>query len=207
MNARLPLPALLLGLLSLAAAPRPPLRDVSDFETRIAKINTQIHDLKAKIADAEKKESSILSELDRIGLRKGLIRAELAADGVAIERTNGELGSLRKDIARRRAALESERRSVEKTLVTLYKFGRFDFLKFALRSENIESFFAESKHLAFLARHQKTSSSATWPPCRSWARPKAGWKRRRPRSRPPPCGRGEETGARSRGKEEPRARR
>ena len=155
MNARLPLPALVLGLLSLAASPAPaPQRDVSDFETRIARINTQIRDLKAKLADAEKKESSILSELDRIGLRKRLIRAELSAGGVAIERTNGELGSLRKDIALRRAALESERRSVEKTLVTLYKFGRFDILQFALRSESLEAFLAESRNLAFLARHQ-----------------------------------------------------
>jgi septal ring factor EnvC (AmiA/AmiB activator) len=155
MNARLYLPALVLGLLSLAASPEPaPQRDVSDFETRIARINTQIRDLKAKLAAAEKKESSILSELERIGLRKRLIRAELAAGGVAIERTNGELGSLRKDIALRRAALESERRSVEKTLVTLYKFGRFDILQFALRSESLEAFLAESRNLAFLARHQ-----------------------------------------------------
>ncbi len=155
MNARLPLPALVLGFLSLAAGPAPALqRDVSDFETRIARINTQIRDLKAKLDDAEKKETSILSELDRIGLRKRLIRAELAAGGVAIERTDGELESLRKDIALRRTALEAERRSAERTLVTLYKFGRFDILQFALRSESLEVFLAESRNLAFLARHQ-----------------------------------------------------
>ncbi|HEX2695068.1 MAG TPA: hypothetical protein VHP61_04900, partial [Acidobacteriota bacterium] len=155
MNARFPLPALVLGLLVLAGGPAPALqRDVSDFETRIAKINAQIRDLRAKLADEEKKESSILSDLDRIGLRKRLIRAELAAGAVAIERTDGELKALRKDIALRRMALESERRSVERTLVTLYKFGRFDLLQFALRSENIEAFLAESRNLAFLARYQ-----------------------------------------------------
>jgi murein hydrolase activator len=155
MNARFPLPALVLGLLVLAGGPSPALqRDVSDFETRIAKINAQIRDLRAKLADEEKKESSILSDLDRIGLRKRLIRAELAAGAVAIERTDGELEALRKDIALRRTALESERRSVERTLVTLYKFGRFDILQFALRSENIEAFLAESRNLAFLARYQ-----------------------------------------------------
>ena len=155
MNARLLLPALVLGFLSLAGNPAPaPQRDVSDFEARIAKIDTQIRNLKAKLADAEKKESSILSDLDRIGLRKRLIRAELSAGGIAIERTDGELKSLRKDIAFRREALESERRSVERTLVTLYKFGRFDILQFALRSESLEAFLAESRNLAYLARHQ-----------------------------------------------------
>ena len=137
MSARLPLPVFVLGLAVLAGPPAPALqRDVSDFETRIAKINAQIRDLRVKLADAEKKESSILSELDRIGLRKRLMRAELAAGAVAVERTDGELSALRKDIALRRTALESERSSVERTIVTLYKFGRFDLLQFALRSEN-----------------------------------------------------------------------
>jgi septal ring factor EnvC (AmiA/AmiB activator) len=155
MNARLPFQAFGLGLLILVANPAPALqRDVSDFETRIAKLNAQIRDLRAKLADEEKRESSILSALERIGLRKRLIRAELAAGAVAVERTDGELEALRKEIALRRTALESERRSVERTLVTLYKFGQFDLLQFVLRSKNIEAFLAESKNLAFLARYQ-----------------------------------------------------
>lgn len=155
MNARLPLRALGLGLLVIVANPAPALqRDVSDFETRIAKINAQIRDLRAKLAEEEKRESSILSELERIGLRKRLIRAELEAGAVAVERTDGELEALRKEIVSRRTSLESERRSVERTLVTLYKFGRFDLLQFVLRSENIEAFLAESKNLAFFARYQ-----------------------------------------------------
>jgi septal ring factor EnvC (AmiA/AmiB activator) len=155
MNARLPFQALGLGLFIIVANPTPALqRDVSDFETRIAKINAQIRDLRAKLAGEEKQESSILSALERIGLRKRLIRAELAAGAVAVERTDGELEALRKEIVFRRTALESERRSVERTLVTLYKFGRFDLLQFVLRSENIEAFLAEGKNLAFLARYQ-----------------------------------------------------
>ncbi len=155
MNARFPFAAFVFGLAVLAARPAPALqRDVSDFETRIAKINAQIRDLRTKLADAEKKESSVLSDLDRIGLRKRLIRTELAAGAVAVERTEKELSALRKDIALRRSALESERRSVERTLVTLYKFGRFDLLQFALRSEDTKAFLSGSRNLAFLARYQ-----------------------------------------------------
>jgi len=153
MNARPALSALVIGLLVQAGGPSLQ-RDVSDFETRIAKINARIRDLRAKLAEANKKESTILADLDRIGLRKRLIRAEIAAGAVAVERTDGELEILRKDIALRRSALESERRSVERTLVTLYKFGRFDVLQFALRSESIEAFLAGSRNLAFLARYQ-----------------------------------------------------
>jgi len=154
MNARPALTALVLCLLVHAPVAAVPQRDVSDFEARIAKINSQIRDLRAKLAEAGKRESSILADLDRIGLRKRLIRAELAAGAVAVERTDAELQALGRDIASRRTALESERRSVERTLVTLYKFGRFDILQFALRSENLEAFLAESRNLAFLARYQ-----------------------------------------------------
>jgi septal ring factor EnvC (AmiA/AmiB activator) len=156
MNVRRPPAAILLAALFLVPALAHPRQDVSEFEKRIAKLNQQIRDIKAKIQEGEKKESSILSTLSRIGLTKKLIRSELAANAVVLERTNGELKALRDDKAHRLADLEKEKQSIEKTLVTLYKFGRFDFLKFALKAENTESFFTESKHLTFLARTQET---------------------------------------------------
>lgn len=160
MNVRRPPVAILLAALFLVPALAHPQQDVSEFEKRISKLNQQIRDIKAKIQEGEKKESSILSTLSRIGLTKKLIRSELAANAVVLERTNGELKALRDDKARRLADLEKEKQSIEKTLVTLYKFGRFDFLKFALRAENAESFFTESKHLTFLARTQETIISS-----------------------------------------------
>jgi septal ring factor EnvC (AmiA/AmiB activator) len=147
---------ILLSVLFLFPALTHPRQDVSEFEKRITLLNDQIRDIKAKIQEEEKRESSILSALSRIGLTKRLIRSELAANAVVLEKTNRELKVLRSDMVGRRAALERENQSIEKTLVTLYKFGRFDFLKFALKAENIESFFTESKHLAFLARTQES---------------------------------------------------
>ena len=133
-----------------------PRQDVSEIEKRITQLNDQIKGLKAKIQEEDKKESSILSTLSRISLTKKLIRSEMAANDALLEKTNGELKVLREDRVRRKKALEKEEHSIEKILVTLYKFGRFDFLKYALKAENIESFFTESKHLTVLARTQET---------------------------------------------------
>jgi murein hydrolase activator len=133
-----------------------PGQDVSEFEKRISRINEQIKDLQVKIREEEKKESGILSSLARIGLTKRLIRNELTANAMGLEKTKGEIGALKKEIFQRRTRLDDEKRSVSRTLVTLYKFGKFDFLQFALKYENLDAFFAESKHLAFLARYQES---------------------------------------------------
>jgi len=156
MNVRRPPIAIFLATLVLVPAVAHPRQDVSEIEKRITQLNEQIKGLKAKIQEEDKKESSILSTLSRIGLTKKLIRSEMAANDALLEKTNGELKVLREDRVRRRKALEKEEHSIEKILVTLYKFGRFDFLKFALKAENVESFFTESKHLTVLARTQET---------------------------------------------------
>lgn len=160
MNVRRPLLAIVPAILFLVPALSFSQQDVSEFEKRITKLNQEIKDLKAKILDEEKKESSILSSLARIGLTKKLIRSELAANAVVLERTNGELKALRNDKARQLADLVREKESIEKVLVTLYKFGKFDFLKFALKAEDAESFLTGSKHLSFLARTQETTISS-----------------------------------------------
>jgi septal ring factor EnvC (AmiA/AmiB activator) len=156
MNVRRPLVAILLPALFLVPAVAHPRQDVSEIEKRITQLNEQIKGLKTKIQEEDKKESTIISTLSRIGLTKKLIRSEMAANDALLEKTNGELKLLRKDMVRRKKALEEEEDSIEKILVTLFKFGRFDFLKFALKAENIELFFTESKHLTVLARTQET---------------------------------------------------
>ena len=160
MKARRPLIALFILLAGTAGGfPLPALQDVSDFEKRISRINQQIEELKAKIRSEEGRESSLLSSLSRIGLTKRLIKRELEANAVSLERTTGELKALRAEISSRRSLLETERRAVAKTLVTLYKFGRFDFLQTVLKAGDIGTLFSESKHLAILARYQEATIS------------------------------------------------
>ena len=130
-------------------------QSVSDFEQRLSRINGQIKDLKARIEVEARKESSVLSSLARVNLNKSLVQKELAAQNVELERARADLAAIQADIRAIRSNLDRERESIEKTLVTLYKFGRLDFFQFLLQARDIETYASESKNLAILARHQE----------------------------------------------------
>jgi murein hydrolase activator len=129
-------------------------QSVSDFEQRLNRINGQIKDLKARLEAETQKESSVLSSLAKINLNKSLVERELAAQNVELERGRAELVDIQGNIRTIRAGIDRERESIEKTLVTLYKFGRVDFFQFLLQARDIETYAAESKHLSLLARGQ-----------------------------------------------------
>jgi septal ring factor EnvC (AmiA/AmiB activator) len=133
----------------------PASQSVSDFEQRLSRINGQIKDLKARIEAEARKESSVLSSLARVNLNKSLVQKELAAQNVELERARADLTSLQANIRAIRSNLDRQRESIEKTLVTLYKFGRLDFFQFLLQARNIETYASESKNLAILARYQE----------------------------------------------------
>jgi septal ring factor EnvC (AmiA/AmiB activator) len=135
-----------------SSAPAAKSQSVSDFEQRLNRINGQIKDIKARLEAEALKESSVLSSLARINLNKSLVERELAAQGVGLERGRVELAAIQSNIRGIRADIERERESIERTLATLYKFGRFDFFQFLLQARDVETYVSESKHLSFLAR-------------------------------------------------------
>ncbi|RPJ03129.1 MAG: hypothetical protein EHM31_01840, partial [Candidatus Aminicenantes bacterium] len=150
-------PALIMAGVLLAVAgesrPAPPSQSqsVSDFEQRLTRINGQIKDLKARLDSEARKESSILTSLARINLNKSIVERELAARNVELERGRADLAVIQTNIRTIRAGIDRERESIERTLVTLYKFGRVDFFQFLLQARDIETYASESKHLALLA--------------------------------------------------------
>ena len=146
---------LLLAARSLLPATIPAQQDVSEFEKRLAKVNEDIRVLRTRIEEATKRESQILSQLERIVLSRKLVRNELSALNLRSEKLNKELSATRETIAVLRQKLRREQRSIEKTLVTLYKYGRFDFVQFLLQAQNMSAVFSESRHLTLLARHQQ----------------------------------------------------
>ena len=129
-------------------------QSVVDFEQRLNRINGQIKELKARLEAEARKESSVLSSLARINLNKSLVERELAAQNIELERGRAERAVIQSNIRTIRAGIDRERESIEKTLVTLYKFGRLDFFQFLLQARDIETYASESKHLALLARSQ-----------------------------------------------------
>ena len=141
--------------LSLLSSYAPAQQDVSEFEKRLARINEEIRVLRTRIEDVRRRESELLSQLENIVLGRKLVRSELAALNLQSEKLSGELTATRERIAGLREKLRREQRSIEKTLVTLYKYGRFDFVQFLLQAENMSAVFSESRHLTLLAGHQQ----------------------------------------------------
>lgn len=129
--------------------------DITEFEKRLAKIQEDIRTLRARINDLTKQESTLLSQLSQIALTKKLIRNELAALNLRQEKLSGELAETRRTIASLRRKLDGEQRSIEKTLTTLYKYGRLNFLQFLLEAESMNTVFSESSRLTILARYQQ----------------------------------------------------
>jgi septal ring factor EnvC (AmiA/AmiB activator) len=137
-----------------AAAEATPSQSVADFEKRLTRINGQIRDLRSRLETEARKESSILTSLARINLNKSLVERELAAQNVELERGRADLAVIQGNIRTIRAGIDRQRAAIERTLVTLYKFGRVDFFQFLLQARDFETYAAESKHLALLARGQ-----------------------------------------------------
>jgi septal ring factor EnvC (AmiA/AmiB activator) len=152
--------ALLAGLGLLLAQSSAPKRDLSDFEKRLAKINGQISELRGKIEAEALKESSILSNLARINLNKALVEREIAAWNVQMEKARAELAGIQENVRDLRTDLEKDNAAIEKTLVTLYKFGRLNFFHFMLQARDFEAYTTESKRLTLLVRYQEDTVAA-----------------------------------------------
>lgn len=129
-------------------------QDISEFQERLAKISQQIEQLRLKIEEGDKKESTTLSRLERIGFNKGLIKKEISLYAIQLKKANRELSSLNKSIPELEAKLDMEKQSIEKILITTYKFGKFNFLQFMLQAENVGALISENKNLTLLAQYQ-----------------------------------------------------
>ena len=127
---------------------------ISDVEKRIEQINRQISQLKSRLQEEEKRESSLLSSLEKIRLNKRVLQNQIESLNLRRTLVNRQLAELRAKVEEARKTLEKEKEAVEKTLVTLYRFGRLDFMHFFLRASNLETFLRESKNLTFLAQYQ-----------------------------------------------------
>jgi septal ring factor EnvC (AmiA/AmiB activator) len=132
-------------------------RDLSEYEKRLAEINEQILGLKNRLAEEDKKQETILGQLGRISLTKSLLQKELALYEVRLDKNSRDLTGLRKKSGELQARLDSEKKKMERTLIALYKFGRFDIVQSLLQAENVQVLFSESKLLAGLARYQETT--------------------------------------------------
>jgi septal ring factor EnvC (AmiA/AmiB activator) len=147
---------LLLAAPSVLSAQSPaPRQDLSDFEQRLARINGQIADIRARIDAEAKQESTVLSHLARINLNKDLIERELAAQNLQMDKARADLAGVQSEVRDLTSRLEKDNAAMGQTLVTLYKFGRLNFFQLLLQAQNFEAYITESKRLTLLARYQE----------------------------------------------------
>ncbi len=134
------------------SAPRQ--QEIAEYEKRLIEITEQITDIRKKIAEEEKRKTSVLSRLNSIGLNKTLTKKEIALLNTQMQKADKELEGLQKNIPVLEEKLQNEKKSIEKILVTLYKFGRFTYFDFLLQAEDVSQLISESKNLSLLAQSQ-----------------------------------------------------
>ena len=144
----------ILFLFTSNSQPVPPLQDVSEYEKRLIEITEQITNIRKKIAQEDKRKTSVLSRLNSIGLNKTLIKKEISLYNTQMQKADKELVSLQKNIPILEKKLQKEKQSIEKILVTLYKFGKFSYLDFLFQVEDVSHLISESKNLSLLAQSQ-----------------------------------------------------
>lgn len=132
-----------------------PQQDVSDYEKRLKVLIEEINSIQTKIKAAEKQESSILSRLETLGFNKKLIKKELKAYSLRLDKANAELKEIENNTTQLEQKLEAEKEAVKKILVAMYKFGRMTYLDFMIQVDNIGSLISENKNLSLLANSQK----------------------------------------------------
>jgi len=151
-----PAASILLAVLALlAAGPVSIGQDNSDLDDQLVQVRNQILELRTRLEAEQKKEATVLSSLDRIALNKSILKNELDLYGLQMAKTGREQAALKKAVPPLKAKLDRERQALTSTLVTLYKYGRFDFLQFFFQAEDVRTFVAESRSLAFLVQYQQ----------------------------------------------------
>lgn len=131
------------------------IQDVSEYQKLLDKISDQIEQIRAKIKGEEKKETTILSRLEMIGFNKKLIKKEISLHTIQQRKANRELSSIKKQIPPLKAKLSKGKKSVERILVTTYKFGKFSFLQLMLQAKDVGTLISENKNLTLLAQYQE----------------------------------------------------
>jgi septal ring factor EnvC (AmiA/AmiB activator) len=141
-------------LLPRFGQPAPFQQDLSEYEKRLIAITEQITNIRKKISQEDKRKTSVLSRLHSIGLNKTLIKKEISLYNTQMQKADQELMTLQKNIPVLEEKLQKEEQSIEKILVTLYKFGKFSYLDFLFQVKDVGHLISESKNLSLLAQSQ-----------------------------------------------------
>lgn len=149
--------ACLLSLMVLLAFTLPSLsqnQNIDKYEKELKDIAERINSLQRLLRQEEKKETTILAQLERIGIRKELIRKEIDLHQTKLKMAEEELAETQLRIEELRRQLDKEKEAIIRVLKTLYKFGRLSYAHLFLQVKDMGSLITGNKHLALLAQSQ-----------------------------------------------------
>ena len=129
-------------------------QNISEYEKKLTEISEQITDIRKKITKEEQRKTSVLSRLNKLGLNKTLIKKEISLHNTQLQKADLELSSIQKNIPKLKEKLGKEKTSIEKILVTLYKYGKFSYIDFLFQANDVGHLISESKNLTLLAQYQ-----------------------------------------------------
>jgi len=129
-------------------------QDIFEYEKHLHAINKQIIELKKIISAEEKRESTMLTKVERIGLKKELTRKEISLFNTQLRKTNQQIRNTQRRVSELEADLDAARKDINKILVTLYKYGNISYFDLLFQVKDIQSLVSEHKHLGLLAASQ-----------------------------------------------------
>lgn len=139
---------------SLHALPPQAAGQEAEYEKRLAEIRADINRLRGKLGQEESREKSVLSELNRIAVKKRLLRSEWNLLGVQLSKTRAERDAVSKTIPALQNALAADRERLARILVTMEKQGRFNPARYALEARDLRGFVDQLRNLGIIAGAQ-----------------------------------------------------
>lgn len=118
----------------------------------LARLQTRIGSLRAKLAESEKKEATLEEELERLELKLEIATRE----GELVSATREEFARRLADVARQRAEASAAAAQYRKLLIArarvLQRFGRFGYFRVLLEAQDVPAFLDSIERLDSLAR-------------------------------------------------------
>jgi len=129
--------------------------DISQYQKRMKQLALQIERINHILTEELRRETSILAQLDQIGLKKELARKEISMNNTRLQKANNELSDTQERIIILQSKLDNGKQSISKIFVTLYKFGELNYLDLLFQVKDIKDLVTENKNLTLLAKTQE----------------------------------------------------
>lgn len=127
---------------------------VDKSKRSLERLNRELKQVQKKQADANRREKSILNELERYDQQLLIKRRELITLEERIRERDSEIQSLRQQLDTLQGALQSQRSLVGERLSAIYKQGRIPYLKVLVGSQDYHDLLKRYTYLQRLTQKE-----------------------------------------------------